>query len=176
MSVTFVSLISLSSVVVSPQENNTAAIYVEIGAYDDDGDNIDDDMIGVFSKTFILEDFFSKDMQYNWEKTGDKYRITISDYPVYDSYHQATLIEIGRENAEKQAKHNRERLNYPSALISFHIDIELDEISNYPDFNTKIMQDDDFESFNIDNVNPVVSFTDANVLSLSDIPLDYFHK
>ena len=138
-------------------DNNTAAIYVEIGAYEDDGGNVDDDMIGVFSQTFLLEDFFSKNRQYEWtEISENKYRITVSDYPVYGPYHQATLIAVGTENAEKQALHNKERHQYPSGIVTFHIDIELDELESYPDFPTDIKEDEtetyDMEKINIQTV------------------------
>jgi hypothetical protein len=124
-------------------DNNTAAIYVEIGAYEDDGGNVDDDMIGVFSQTFLLEDFFSKSRQYEWtEISAGKYRITVSDYPVYGPYHQATIVAIGTENAERQALHNKERLDHPSGTVSFHIDIELGELESYPDFPTDIKEDE----------------------------------
>lgn len=145
-------------------KNNTAAIFVEIGAYDDDGDNIDDDMIGVYSKTFLLEDFFAKDNQYKWEKTGEnKYRITVEKHPVYDPYHLATLVEVGRDAAENQMKHNRDRLNTPSATFTFHIDIELGEIENSTAFDTKFEVEEDPSPFNFNQVNPTTDDThDAN--------------
>jgi hypothetical protein len=116
-----------------PSSNNIASIYIEIGLFESDGGGVDDDMIGVLSKNFYLEDLFNTVEGKRWSHIGNNvYRLTITDYPVYDAKYLATSVEIiNTENKDKQIAHNESRINNPSALISFHIDVKLGEFEEH---------------------------------------------
>lgn len=105
--------------------NNAAAVFVEVGIYEDDGATCDDDMIGVYSQTFLLEDIINEGHS-TWEKiSDDTWRLTVTDVPVFASRWLETEIEIGTDQSDRQRAHNVERLEHPSALVSLHVDVTL---------------------------------------------------
>jgi len=122
-----------------PSSNNTASIYLEIGLFEGDGGGVDDDMIGVLSKTFYLEDLYNNVDGFRWTPLGNNsYRLSVINYPVYDAVHLATSVEVvDAENREKQLAHNKDRINDPSALISFHIDIQLGDFVDHEIINVE---------------------------------------
>jgi hypothetical protein len=120
---------------------NTAAIYLELGVYENDGDNIDDDMLGVYSRTFLLEDIL-KSPGVVWQQTGDRrWRLEVKDYPVYDASNLETVVEPQEGDMKtRQQTHNIERLSHPSALVNFHIDLELADLVHWADTNSYNLQ------------------------------------
>ena len=122
-----------------PTNNNMAAIYVEIGLFEGDGGGVDDDMIGVYSKTFYLEDIFNQAGGLRWERVGDRFRLYVSDFPVYNDYNLETSVEVlDKTNKERQLLHNQERLEHPSALLSFYIELHLGEFTDYPEVDISV--------------------------------------
>jgi len=120
---------------------NVAAIYVELAITEDDEGGVeDDDMIGIFSKTFKLEEIFNQNAEYQWEKLSEtEYRLHINEYPVYDSVNQQSIENpIGDPmNYALQKEHNAER--QPSALVSLFIDVTLGDVSvEYPKIDTSL--------------------------------------
>lgn len=113
--------------------NNMASIYIEIGLFEGDGGGVDDDMIGVLSNNFYLEDMFNEVDGRRWSHMGNNvYRLTVTDYPVYDAKSLASSVEVvDIDNRNKQLEHNRNRIYNPSALISFQIDVELGEFEEH---------------------------------------------
>lgn len=133
---------------------NAAAIYVEIGTYENDGDNIDDDMIGVYSRTFLLEEIL-KSPGVEWQQVdATHWRLDVKNYPVYDAPNLETVVEVP-EGAYREAQlaHNRDRLSHPSALVDFHITLQLGAFSQWNDTN----------DYNISPVDTTKSLTNINL-------------
>lgn len=118
------------------EDVNTAAIFVEIGVYEDDGPRIDDDMIGVVAQTFLLEDLL-KDPSSRWTQQEDgSWLLEVTDHPVYDETKLESLVRITDDHhREFQLNHNRERLLAPAALVSFSIRLELGKFVTWHDDN-----------------------------------------
>ncbi len=141
-----------------PAENKSAAFYIEIGLHENDGDTVDDDMIGVFSKTFYLEDLYNYNANFKWSHSGNTHTLSVSDFPIYDANNLQTSVElIDQERRTKQLEHNEHVLSYPSATISFTVEIEEGDYSdNIP---TEISDDlipieeGSFEDYEKDNIN-----------------------
>lgn len=117
-----------------PSHNNMAALFIEIGLYEDDeGGVVNDDMIGVLSQTFYLQDVYNTHDDVSVEKLDNHIiRLHFNSVPVYEATHLETSVElIDQERAAKQRAHNRDRLVHPSALISFHVDIKMGSYVNY---------------------------------------------
>ena len=128
-----------------PSNNNMAAIYVEVGLYEGDGGGVDDDMIGVFTKTFYIEDIFNNAGDLHWERAGNRFRLYVEDYPVYDAFNLETSVElINTANRDKQLEHNDERVKHASARISFYIEMHLGEYVDYDvvDTNASLVDGD----------------------------------
>ncbi len=142
--------------------SNMAAIYVEIGVYENDGDNIDDDMVGVYSRTFLLEDFFSNDTEHKWTSLGgNKYRLEVMGAYLYGAHQLATTVELTGNNKEKQMEHNTARLEKKNAEISFTIDIELGTITAHPDFSFPLPGLEEDTSFDVSMLHPQIVQTAA---------------
>ncbi|MCK4710973.1 MAG: hypothetical protein KAU21_20325, partial [Gammaproteobacteria bacterium] len=121
------------------QGSNVAAIYVELAITEDDGFSVeDDDMIGVFSQTFKLEEIFNTNAQFKWNYLGgDQYQLTIEEFPVYNSSNQRSLENPLSEDYSLQQKHNRNRS--PSALVSLTINLTAGDLTTqYPSVDTSI--------------------------------------
>jgi hypothetical protein len=115
--------------------NNAAAIFIEVGVFEDDGGTTDDDMIGVYSQTFLLEDLMQAGRS-TWTRIdSNTWRLSVSDQPVFASRWLQTEVEIGTDYSGLQTSHNAERILHPSALISFHIDLDLGAFSAWFDAN-----------------------------------------
>lgn len=115
--------------------NNAAAVFVEVGVYEDDGGTCDDDMVGVFSRTFLLEDLMQEG-QSSWTRISDDvWRLSVTNVPVFSSKWLQTEVEIGTSSTASQRQHNVDRLGHPSALISLHIDMTLGEFTDWVDEN-----------------------------------------
>jgi hypothetical protein len=144
--------------------NNTAAIFVEIGLYEGDGGGVDDDMIGVLSKTFYLENLYNNAEGLRWTNLGNRvYRLQVNNYPVYSAENLATSVElINTQNMQQQMTHNNDRIYHPSATISFHIDVTLGEFTDYDevDVNASLING------NIDDTKEVI---DMNLLNLKEV-------
>ncbi|MDX2109653.1 MAG: WD40 repeat domain-containing protein [Verrucomicrobiota bacterium] len=116
-------------------QTNAAAIYVEIGVFENDGDTADDDMIGVFSQTFLLEDLMNG-TDARWSRIdATHWRLTVTDATVFSACWLETVVEINTGNSAEQAEHNLTRLEHPSAMISFHVDLELGQFTPWVDNN-----------------------------------------
>jgi len=123
----------------SSQGSNVAAIYVELAVTEDDGFSVeDDDMIGVFSQTFKLEEIFNTHAEFKWDYLGgDQYRLVIEDFPVYNSSNQRTLENPLSDDYALQKKHNRNRS--PAALVSLTINLTVGDLSiPYPAVDTSL--------------------------------------
>ncbi|SCY14260.1 hypothetical protein [Desulfoluna spongiiphila] len=108
---------------------NAAAVYVELAVMEDDAISVeDDDMIGVFSQTIPLEEIFNKHADYTWAFLGgNNYRLTITEYPIYNSSNQLSLENPLSPDFERQKAHNRNRR--PSALVSLTLNLTLGDMS-----------------------------------------------
>ena len=160
-----------------PAHNNLAAIYVEIGLYEGDGGGVDDDMIGVFSRTFYLEDLYAYVDGQRWTHLGDnRYRLRVENYPVYDKSNLATSVELlDTKQRDSQMRHNLERLKEPSALVSFDVEVTLGAYVDYGvvDLNTAIVDGDPNhgkEPFNLDLID-VDEITSLGTSENSDMHL-----
>ena len=119
--------------------SNVAAIYVELAIIEDDGMSVeDDDMIGVFSQTFKLEEIFNSNAEFKWNYLGgNDYQLEIRDYPVYNSRNQRTLENPLSADYELQKKHNRNRS--PGALVNLTIRLQVGDLTDhYPQLDSAI--------------------------------------
>jgi len=115
-----------------PANNNAAAIFVEVGLFEGDGGGVDDDMIGVYSKTFYLEDIYNMVDGQRWTHPHDRVQRLEVSVPVYSAENLATSVELlDADNRTKQLKHNRERISNPSAIIHFTIEVTLGDYVDY---------------------------------------------
>lgn len=137
--------------------NNAAAVFVEVGVFEDDGATCDDDMVGVFSQTFLLEDLM-KEGQTSWTRLSETmWRLSISNAPVFASRWLETEVEIGTDAAEIQRKHNVNRLEHPSALISLHIDVTLGAFTEWVDENNYDVRGQTADEALSSEITPVVA-------------------
>ena len=146
------------------EHNNVAAIYVQIGLFEDDaGGMVNDDTIGVLSHTIYLEDLYNLNGMFEVEPLGGKrYRIKVTDYPVYNAWRLESAVDfMHADKAKKQKEHNRKRLDSPSALISYHIDIELGDYIDYEPVDTNVSKP--WKLF--DGIDPI----DPSTLSMREV-------
>ncbi len=144
--------------------NNAAAVFVEVGIFEDDGDTCDDDMVGVYSRTFLLEDIV-KAGNAQWSKiSNDTWRISVTDVPVFSSRWLETEVEIGTYWTEAERKHNIERLEHPAALVSLHVDVTLGEFTEWVDNN-------DYDIRAIANDDPLAAEVHPVVVASSSGPV-----
>jgi hypothetical protein len=123
----------------SSQGSNVAAIYVELAITEDDGMSVeDDDMIGVFSQTFNLEEIFNTQAEFKWNYLGgDDYQLVIEEFPVYNSSNQRSLENPLSDAYTLQQKHNRNRS--PSALVSLTINLSVGDLTTpFPSVDTSL--------------------------------------
>ncbi|MCC5840534.1 MAG: hypothetical protein JJT96_10445 [Opitutales bacterium] len=113
---------------------NTAAIYVELGAYEDYGSKMNNRMIGVYSHTFLLEDLI-KDPTSHWSEVAPGvWELRVEDYPVYNAHNLETLVQVTPgETRERQILHNEQRLLRPSAMVSLSLRLELADFVHWED-------------------------------------------
>ena len=135
--------------------NNAAAIYVEIGVFEDDGGTCDDDMIGVYSHTFRLEDLM-KSGEATWVQTGGKtWRLYVTDAALFSARWLESEVEIGTGavGTDMQRAHNAERLNHPSALVSFTVDLTLGDFLAWNDASDYDIPTSEVEGTPLDTLN-----------------------
>lgn len=113
---------------------NTAAIYVELGAYDDNGSKMNNRMIGVYSHTFLLEDLI-KDPTSQWSQVEPGvWELRVEDYPVYNAHNLETLVQVTPgQTRDRQNLHNQQRLMRPSAMVSLRLRLELADFVHWED-------------------------------------------
>ena len=157
-------------------ENNMAAIYVEIGLYEDDVNTIDNDMIGVHTNTFTLENLYNSGYYERRENLGNNRVRLYFSRPVYNERNLESVVEfVDTKHASEQKAHNRERLNHPSALIKYHIDITLGKFKDYPvvdiDRNATTGESSSKEKIDIDKISlhDVSHISNDSELQIKDI-------
>ena len=154
-----------------PSNNNLAAIYVEIGLYEGDGGGVDDDMIGVLAKTFYLQDLY-KDFegfyQWRWHSDGaDTYTLHIENYPVYDKGSLESSVELlDPKTREQQMYYNKMRIDTPSALISFDLEIKLGDFVDYGVVDTNMS----LVTGNPAHGKEAFDFSSVNIKEISSFP------
>ena len=159
-----------------PTNNNAAAIFAEIGLFEGDGGGVDDDMIGVYSKTFYLEDIYNMVDGQRWTHPHDRVQRLEVFAPVYSAKNLATSVELlDADKRTKQLEHNRERINHPSALIHFTIEVTLGDYVDYDpvDVNTTNVEgnpNNGKEPMDMSRINlQEVSYLNSNKMQLQQV-------